>query len=170
MAARTKNVFEVGDMRHFFGLLVGIVVAAALLFGGGWASRELLRGSVTDVDPIRDTRMLIALGIMAAVGLLLGLVIAGRLSPLAAFVPSMVLLAWTVVYAIDVSRATSLAPTGVTLQKEIAEAGQGMLALLSSGIFGLLGIALFVPVLMPSRWAGPHREYDEEYEEQPEYY
>ncbi|WP_250214763.1 hypothetical protein [Acrocarpospora catenulata] len=162
---------EVVDMRHIFGLLVGVIVAAALLFGGGWATRESNRGMTENIDPSRDTRMLIALGIMLVLGLLVGLVLSGRISPVATFIPSMVLLAWTVVYALDVSRAAELAPAGASVQKEIAEAGQGMLTLLGNGVYGLLGIALFVPVLMPSRWSGPARDEDDEYEEtQPEYY
>ncbi|WP_169946272.1 hypothetical protein [Microbispora sp. H11081] len=154
-------------MRHFFGLLVGVVVAAALLLGGGWASQEAVRGAAQSVDPANDTRMLIALGVMAVAGLLLGLVLVGRVSPLAAFVPSMALLAWTVVYVLDVSRAASLVPTGPSVEAELLQAGRGMLTLLSTGVYGLLGVALFLPVLMPSRWAGREREeeQDEEYEE-----
>ncbi|MEU6431601.1 hypothetical protein ABZ860_37365 [Microbispora sp. NPDC046973] len=154
-------------MRHFFGLLLGVVVAAALLLGGGWASQEAVRGAAQSVDPAKDTRMLIALGVMAVVGLLLGLVLVGRVSPLAAFVPSMALLAWTVVYVLDVSRAASLVPTGPSVQAELLQAGRGMLTLLSTGVYGLLGVALFLPVLMPSRWARPEpdEEQEEEYEE-----
>ncbi|MGW5265671.1 hypothetical protein ACWEQG_32250 [Microbispora sp. NPDC004025] len=154
-------------MRHFFGLLLGVVVAAALLLGGGWASQEAVRGAAQSIDPAKDTRMLIALGVMAVVGLLLGLVLVGRVSPLAAFVPSMALLAWTVVYVLDVSRAASLVPTGPSVQAELLQAGRGMLTLLSTGVYGLLGVALFLPVLMPSRWAGREREeeQEEEYEE-----
>ncbi|WP_169982439.1 hypothetical protein [Microbispora sp. H10836] len=154
-------------MRHFFGLLLGVVVGAALLLGGGWASQEAVRGAAQSIDPAKDTRMLIALGVMAVVGLLLGLVLVGRVSPLAAFVPSMALLAWTVVYVLDVSRAASLVPTGPSVQAELLQAGRGMLTLLSTGVYGLLGVALFLPVLMPSRWAGREREeeQEEEYEE-----
>ncbi|MEU7695138.1 hypothetical protein OHB01_26975 [Microbispora hainanensis] len=153
-------------MRHFFGLLLGVVVAAALLLGGGWASQELVRGAAQIVDPAKDTRMLIAVGAMAVVGLLLGLVLVGRVSPLATFVPSMALLAWTVVYVLDVSRAASLVPTGPSVQAELLQAGRGMLMLLSTGVYALLGVALFLPVLMPSRWARPERdEEEEEYEE-----
>ncbi|WP_432921610.1 hypothetical protein ACQPZZ_22740 [Microbispora sp. CA-135349] len=152
-------------MRHFFGLLLGALVAAALLLGGGWASQEAVRGAAQSVDPAKDTRMLIALGVMAVVGLLLGLVLVGRVSPLAAFVPSMALLAWTVVYVLDVSRAASLVPTGPAVQAELLQAGRGMLTLLSTGVYGLLGVALFLPVLMPSRWSGPVRDEEEEYEE-----
>ncbi|MBB2740495.1 UNVERIFIED_ORG: hypothetical protein FHR35_000315 [Microbispora rosea subsp. rosea] len=153
-------------MRHFFGLLLGVVVAAALLLGGGWASQEAVRGAAQSIDPAKDTRMLIALGVMAVVGLLLGLVLVGRVSPLATFVPSMALLAWTVVYVLDVSRAASLVPTGPSVQAELLQAGRGMLTLLSTGVYGLLGVALFLPVLMPSRWARPEPdEEQEEYEE-----
>ncbi|GGO24073.1 hypothetical protein [Microbispora bryophytorum] len=154
-------------MRHFFGLLLGVVVAAAVLLGGGWASQEAVRGAAQSVDPAKDTRMLIALGVMAVVGLLLGLVLVGRVSPLATFVPSMALLAWTVVYVLDVSRAASLVPTGPSVQAELLQAGRGMLMLLSTGVYGLLGVALFLPVLMPSRWARPEsdEEQEEEYEE-----
>ncbi len=159
-------------MRHIFGLFVGVVVGAALLFGGGWASQEVVRGAAQNLDPAKDVRMLIALGVMAVVGLLLGLVLVGRVSPLATFVPSMALLAWTVVYALDVTRATSLAPAGAAIQQDVAQAGRGMLTLLSTGVYGLLGVALFIPVLMPSRWAGRQRDEAEEFEETPgrEYY
>lgn len=152
-------------MRHFFGLLLGVVVAAALLVGGGWASQEAVRGAVQNVDPVRDTRMLIALGVMVVVGLLLGLVLVTRVSPLSTFVPSMALLAWTVVYLLDVSRAASLVPTGPSVHAELLQAGRGALTLLSTGVYALLGIALFLPVLMPSRWSRPEREEEEEYEE-----
>lgn len=153
-------------MRHFFGLLLGVVVAAAVLLGGGWASQEAVRGAAQSVDPAKDSRMLIALGVMALVGLLLGVVLVGRVSPLAAFVPSMALLAWTVVYILDVSRAASLVPTGASVQLDVQQASRGMLTLLSTGVYALLGVALFLPVLMPSRWAGRERdEEQDEYEE-----
>ncbi|MFF4776460.1 hypothetical protein ACFY05_26720 [Microtetraspora fusca] len=153
-------------MRHFFGLLVGALLAAVLLFGGGWAAQELVRGAVDNVTPSGDTRMLVALGMVAVVGLLLGLVLVRRTSPLAAFVPSMVLLAWTVVYALDVARAADLAPTASSLHAEVVQAGKGMITLLSTGVYGALGVALFLPVLMPSRWASPPRDEEDEFEEQ----
>jgi hypothetical protein len=52
------------------------------------------------------------------------------------------------------------------VQAELLQAGRGMLTLLSTGVYGLLGVALFLPVLMPSRWARPEPdEEQEEYEE-----
>ena len=160
-------------MRHFLGLLLGVVMTVVLVGGAGWASQDVLRGALTAaagaadaLDPVRDTKALVALGAMIVVGLLFGLVMAGRVSPLAAFVPSMVLLAWTVIYALDVNRALGLAPTDPTLNPNIVQAGKGMRELLGTGVFAMLGIALFVPVLMPSRWAGRRRDLEEGYEEE----
>jgi hypothetical protein len=155
-------------MRHVLGLVIGAVVTAVVLFGSGWASQDAVRGAVTVVAPVGNSHTLIGLGVMAVVGLVVGLVLAGRISPLAAFVPSMVLLAWTVVYALDVTRAMDLAPAGASVQADVAQAGRGMQALVSSGVYGLLGVALFVPVLMPSRWAPRVKDDADDFEETPD--
>ncbi|GAA3804212.1 hypothetical protein GCM10022226_25030 [Sphaerisporangium flaviroseum] len=161
-------------MRHFLGLLLGVVVTAILLAGTGWASQDAYRGmtsvaagAASAVDPVRDTKALIGLAAMLVAGLILGLVMAGRVSPLATFVPSMALLAWTVIYALDVNRALGLAPVDPSMNPMIVQSGKGMQELLGMGIFAMLGIALFIPVLMPSRWAGRQRELEEVYEEEP---
>ncbi|MFC6087109.1 hypothetical protein [Sphaerisporangium aureirubrum] len=159
-------------MRHFLGLLLGIVMTAVLTAGAGWASQDVMRGLVSTaggaaaVDPVRDTKALVAIGAMVVAGLLLGLVVAGRVSPLATFIPSMVMLAWTVIYVLDVTRALGLAPTDPTMDPNIVQAGKGMQDLLAKGVFAMLGLALFIPVLMPSRWAGRH-DAEEPYEEEP---
>ncbi|MFI6502495.1 hypothetical protein [Nonomuraea typhae] len=149
-------------MRHFAGLLLGVVVTAAVLVGGGWAVQQALTAG--QAVPPGGQRLWIALGSMAAVGLVVGLVVAGRVSPLATFVPSLVLLAWTVVYALDPGRALSLVPNQPTMHWLVNEAGAGNKTLLSTGVHGLLGVVLFIPVLIPSRWARRDDELDEEYE------
>ncbi|MDP4504221.1 hypothetical protein [Nonomuraea turcica] len=130
--------------------------------GGGWAVQQAV-GSAAAAPP-DSQQMWIALGAMAAVGLVLGLVVAGRVSPLAAFVPSMVLLAWTVIYALDVNRALSLIPSEPSVNQIIRDAGFGAKTMLTTGVFALLGVALFIPVLMPSRWSRQRDDLDEEYE------
>ncbi|TDE28371.1 hypothetical protein E1295_42535 [Nonomuraea mesophila] len=154
-------------MRHLAGLLLGLVVTAAVLAGGGWAVHQAVGGPVATAP---DSQTLwIALGSMAAVGLVVGLVVAGRVSPLATFLPSMVLLAWTVVYALDVNRALSFVPDEPSMHQLVREAGAGARTLLTTGVFALLGVALFIPVLMPSRWSrGDDDDLDEEYETTPE--
>ncbi|MGP3958090.1 hypothetical protein ACTWPT_18960 [Nonomuraea sp. 3N208] len=114
--------------------------------------------------PPDNQQMWIALGAMAAVGLVFGLVVAGKVSPLATFVPSMVLLAWTVIYALDVNRALSLIPSEPSVNQIIRDAGFGAKTMLTTGVFALLGVALFIPVLMPSRWSRQRDDMDEEYE------
>lgn len=170
-------------MRHFLGLLLGFVVTAVIMGGAGWASQDsgrglpggatgtvstsgLIGGATGTVDPLHDPKALIGLGVMLAVGLVLGMIMAGRISPLATFVPSMAMLAWTVIYVLDVNRALSLAPVDPSINPIIVQAGKGMQDLLGKGVFAMLGIALFVPVLMPSRWAGRRRELEEVYEEE----
>lgn len=154
-------------MRHVIGFLLGIFVTAALLFGTGWAAQGAVLGATTLVAPVNEGKIMAALGAMAAVGLVFGLVMVARLSPLTVFVPSITLLAWTVVYILDVPRALNLAPVASNLHEDLVRAGQGMQTLLAAGVYLLLGIALFIPVLMPSRWAGPDRDdtdFDESHE------
>ncbi|MER5326715.1 hypothetical protein [Streptosporangium roseum] len=146
-------------MRHFSGLLVGLVMTAALLFGGGWAVQEAGADAVA-LSGASGPRTWIVLGVMAGIGLLFGLVVAGRVSPLATFVPSMVLLSWNVVYALDARRAAGLIADVVSLHPALAPAGRGVAPLLAGGVYALLGVALFVPVLMPSRWSGRVRDDD----------
>ncbi|WP_253780175.1 hypothetical protein [Nonomuraea roseoviolacea] len=144
------------------GLFLGLIVTAALVVGGGWAIQQALGAA----QPPAGQKLWIALGAMAAVGLVTGLVVAGRVSPMATFVPSMALLAWTVVYALDMNRALSYIPAEPSVNEIVREAGQGARMLLTSGVFALLGVALFIPVLIPSRWARRYDDDDDdEYEE-----
>jgi hypothetical protein len=80
----------------------------------------------------------------------------------------MLLLAWTVVYALDATRALSLIPQEPSVNQIIRDAGSGDKLLLTSGVLALLGVVLFIPVLMPSRWSRPHDDLDEDYESTPE--
>ncbi|GGM61532.1 hypothetical protein GCM10010106_04350 [Thermopolyspora flexuosa] len=155
-------------MRHVFGLLGGVLLTAALLVGTGWAGHAIAQRAPEDPTLLNQQQVLIGLGVLAVVGLILGVVIATRVSPLAVFVPSIVLLAWTVVYVLDVDRAMSLAPVAGNLPQDLILAGRGMQALLTSGVYLMLGIALFIPVLMPSRWARP--DEDEDYDETESYF
>ncbi|MEV0821814.1 hypothetical protein [Nonomuraea rubra] len=153
-------------LRHLGGLLVGLLVTAAVLGGGGWAVQQAVGNAAA--NPPDNQGIWIALGAMAAVGLVAGLVTAGRISPLATFVPSMVLLAWTVVYALDMNRALSFIPAEPSVNQIIRDAGFGARTLLTTGVYALLGVILFIPVLMPSRWSRRDDELDEDYETTPE--
>ncbi|MEZ7124130.1 hypothetical protein ACBR40_02245 [Nonomuraea sp. AD125B] len=157
-------------LRHLGGFLIGLVVTAAVLAGGGWAVTQAAAQAAAHVTgqapvtPADNQKLWIALGAMAAVGLVYGLVVAGRISPLATFVPSMALLSWTVVYALDPARAISLVPAEPSVDQIVREAGAGAQTLLTTGVLALLGVALFIPVLMPSRWSRPYDDDDDDYE------
>lgn len=152
------------SVRHFAGLLLGVIVTGVLLVGGGWAVQQALMIAPGTAAPVAGPKLWVALGAMAAIGLVVGLVTAGRVSPLATFVPSLVLLAWTVVYALDVPRALSFVPDEPSMHRVLVEAGAGSRTLLTTGVYALLGVALFLPVLMPSRWSR-RDDADEEYDE-----
>ncbi|MFD1539317.1 hypothetical protein [Nonomuraea guangzhouensis] len=141
-------------------------MTAAVLGGGGWAVQQALASAAG--NPAGGQKMWIALGAMAAVGLVVGLVVAGRVSPLATFVPSMVLLAWTVVYSLDMNRALSLIPDEPSVNQIIRDVGFGDKTMLTTGFFALLGVAMFIPVLIPSRWARRDEDLEEDYEESPQ--
>ncbi|SDR15127.1 hypothetical protein [Thermostaphylospora chromogena] len=148
-------------MRHVLGFLVGVVVTAVLLFGGGWAVQQATAHAAVP-DAVEGARLWIALGAMAGVGLVFGVVAATRISPMAAFVPSMTLLSWTVVYALDMDRALSLIPDDPSMHELLRQAGEGQRVLLTTGVLAMLGVALFVPVLLPSRWVREEPDDDEE--------
>ncbi|WP_344971340.1 hypothetical protein [Streptosporangium fragile] len=139
-------------------------MTAVLLLGAGWAVQEAEAGLAPEFAQ-GGPKVWIALGAMAAAGLLVGLVVAGRVSPIATFVPSMVLLAWTVVYALDARRAVTLVPADPAFPELLLQAGQGMGRLLTTGVYALLGVVLFLPVMMPSRWSPRAGDDEEEYEE-----
>jgi hypothetical protein len=110
-------------------LLIGVVVTVAVLVGGGWAVQQ---AGAAAAQGQAGQRLWIALGAMAAVGLVVGLVVAGGASPMATFLPSMALLAWTVVYALDPNRALSYVPADPAMHQIVREAGAGATTLLRS--------------------------------------
>jgi hypothetical protein len=84
---------------------------------------------------------------VAATGLLAGILVAApRISPLAAGLPGLLLLGWTALYVVNVRRAVSLIPL-----KSHAY-GAGFEAMLVTGILGAAGLAMIMPLFIPSRW------------------
>jgi hypothetical protein len=100
--------------------------------------------------------VLYALAAIAGTGLLAGILIAvPRISPLAAGLPGLLLLGWTGLYLVGVHRAVSLIP----LRSE--SFGAGFEAMLFNGILGMVGMAMIIPMFVPSRWRARTRRYDE---------
>lgn len=148
-------------MKHVIGLILAIVMAAAVFFGAGWGVARLTalsHGGAT----LTSISGLVALAAVVGVGLLLGILMAvPGISPLASGLPGLVFLAWTALFVLSAHRAVAWIPMrGFSV-------GQGFQGLLGSGLLALAGIAMVVPLFVPSRWRGSALE-DEEIDESPE--
>jgi hypothetical protein len=105
-------------MRHLVGLLLAIVLAAAVFFAASWGYLKLLIGPARlgtlpagGGSLLHDHAVLEGIGVLLGVGLITGLLIAApRISPLAAGLPGLVLLAWTGLYLFSVRRAVHYIP------------------------------------------------------------
>lgn len=144
-------------MRHLYGIALASVTTLALFFGGSWGYTRLLRLSAppgkTSPLPaaggslLSNADVLYALAALVATGLLVGIgVAAPRISPLASGLPGLLLIGWTGLYLTNVSRSSELIP----LRSHAF--GAGWEALLFSGILGELGLAMIIPMFVPSRW------------------
>ncbi|MGH3206088.1 MAG: hypothetical protein ACRDOA_00425 [Streptosporangiaceae bacterium] len=140
-------------MRHLIGVVLAIVMAAAVFFAGSWGYLKLLSGSAKGTLPagsgslIHDHAVLEGFGVLLAVGLLAGiLMVLPMISPLAAGLPGLALLAWTGLYLFSVRRAVQYIPL------KSRTYGPGFEALLFDGVLALVGLAMIIPLFVPSRW------------------
>jgi hypothetical protein len=149
-------------MRHLLGVMGAIALAAAVFFAASWGYLRLLRIPVANGgastlparggELLHDATVLEAFAAVAGTALLAGIFIAVRqVSPLAAGLPGLALIAWTVVYGFSVRRAVHYIPLrGDTF-------GTGFEAMLMNGVLAAAGLALVVPLFIPSRWRGRPR-------------
>jgi hypothetical protein len=144
-------------MRHLIGFGLALVLAAAVFFGGSWGYLRLLRipvvnGAAATLPAgggslLHDKNVLLAFAAVAGTALLAGLFVAvPRISPLAAGLPGLALIAWTVLYGVSVQRAVRYIP----LKNDTF--GDGFEAMLFNGILAAAGLAMIVPLFIPSRW------------------
>jgi hypothetical protein len=105
---------------------------------------------------LSDHHMLAGLVAVAGTGLLAGILIAApRISPLAAGLPGLLLLGLTALYLVNVRHAVHLIPL------KAHPYGAGFEAMLVHGILGAAGLAMIIPMFVPSRWRarrGPEPE------------
>jgi hypothetical protein len=146
-------------VRHTFGLILGVILTPALAYGAGWgytragAFYDSINQTITD-----RTRLYGAFALMAAVGLVMGIVVLARwASPFVSLIPALAFIGWTVYFLVAPKSALEvpdrLPPAG--------ELDTALRVLLGYGVFGLMGFALLVPTWAPGRW-GRHRDDDEE--------
>lgn len=131
-------------MRHLLGLLLALVMAAALFFAASWGYTQLAARHAT---ALTSPSGLAALGAVAGTGLLLGLLLCvPRISPLAAGLPGVVLLAWSAALVVSSRLALRYIPL------KGGSFATGFQALLVSGVLALAGMAMIIPLFVPSRW------------------
>ena len=143
-------------MRHLMGVVLAIVMAAAVFFAASWGYLKLLIGPAgpgggglpaAGGSLLHNHAVLEGFGALLGVGLLAGLLIAvPRISPLAAGLPGLVLLAWTGYYLFSVRHAVHYIPL------KSKPYGAGFEAMLFDGVLALAGLAMVVPLFVPSRW------------------
>jgi hypothetical protein len=144
-------------MRHLFGFVLAVALAAAVFFGAAWGYWRLLRVPVVNGAAatlpagggslLHDKNVLLAFAALAGVGLLAGILVAvPQISPLAAGLPGLVLIAWSVLYLARVDRAVRYIP----LKSDAF--GAGFEALLFNGVLAIAGLVMIVPLFIPARW------------------
>jgi hypothetical protein len=144
-------------MRHRIGMILAVIMTGVLFFPGAWGYLRLLRLPVAAEQLsqlpagggslISDNNVLIALAAIAGTGLLAGiLIVVPRISPLAAGLPGLLLLGWTGLYLVSVRQAVDLIP----LRSD--PFGAGFEAMLFNGLLGAAGLAMILPIFVPSRW------------------
>jgi hypothetical protein len=145
-------------MRHLMGVVLAIVMAAAVFFAASWGYLKLLigpagpgRGTLPAAGGslLHNHAVLEGFGAILGAGLVAGLLIAvPRISPLAAGLPGLVLLGWTGLYLFSVRHAVQYIPL------KSKAYGAGFEAMLFDGVLALAGLALVIPLFVPSRWRG----------------
>jgi hypothetical protein len=150
-------------MRHLIGLALAVALAAAVFFAASWGYLRLLKIPVVNGGAatlpagggslLHDANVLYAFAALAGTALLAGVcLVVRRISPLAAGLPGLVLIAWTVLYGVSVARAVRYIP----LRSDAF--GDGFEAMLFNGLLAAAGVVLVVPLFVPSRWRSKEPE------------
>jgi hypothetical protein len=139
-------------MRHLYGVALAVAMAAAVFFAASWGYLRLLRLPVGVLPAnggslINDHAVLEGFGVLLGVGLLAGLLmVIPWISPLGPGLPGLVLLAWNGLFLFDVKDAVRFIPL------KNYDYGTGFEALLFDGVLAAAGVALIIPLFIPSRW------------------
>jgi hypothetical protein len=146
-------------VRHAFGFLLGLVLTPALAYGAAWGYVQAGQSFDGTAQEITDsTRMYGAFALLAAVGLVMGVIIVARwASPLVSLVPALALLGLSVYFLLDPARM-------LELPGQVPPAGDldfGLRMLMGSGIYALMGFALLMPTWAPRRWGSDREDEDE---------
>jgi hypothetical protein len=147
-------------MRHLFGVVLGVLTGGAVYVGAGWGVDKIIVLHAGG-SKLTSTHGLIAVAVVVAVGLLLGILMAvPAVSPLAPGLPGIVLLGWSALLVVSFNHATKLIPL------HAHTFAVGFHSMLTSGVLAVLGAAMIVPLFVPSRWRRRYVE-DDDYADEP---
>jgi hypothetical protein len=150
-------------MRHVYGVVFAVLLAAGAFSGGAWGYMFAARGIAASAAAngggpdgglpgaggslFENAHVMVGGGALLAVGLAAGLLmVIPWVSPLAAGLPGLLLVAWTALYLADVRQAVRLIPL------KGQDSGSGFEVLLFAGLLGMAGLAMVVPLFIPFRW------------------
>lgn len=147
-------------MRHLIGFVLAIAMSAALFFGAGlgiWKFGGLHPASTSAaVHTLASQSAYLPITALLGTAVLLGILLAApRVSPLGTGLPGLVLLGWSALILLHWSHALSYVPMPGS------HYAAGFTAMLTSGVFALLGAAMIIPLFVPSRWRSAQVELDE---------
>jgi len=136
--------------------MLAVIMAAALYFAASWGYLRLLIGPAGlgrlpagGGSLLHNHAVLEGFGALLGVAVLAGVLMAvPRISPLAAGLPGLALLAWTGLYLFSVRHAVQYIPL------KSRAYGAGFEAMLFDGVLALVGLAMVIPLFVPSRWRG----------------
>ncbi|GAA2451818.1 hypothetical protein GCM10010191_82600 [Actinomadura vinacea] len=132
--------------RHGLGVVIGLIVTPLIAVSIGYGMDRSADSARNFLQPPWSER-LIPIVLFLFAGLLLGLVMGSRLSPLAALIPGAVYtgagLLWLVAPRFSLRHTSDLLPN---------ELSRGYVTLGAYGVLALLGVALLVSGLPLSRW------------------
>jgi len=133
-------------MRHLVGLVLGLVAAMAVFFGGGWGVARIMAAHAHGTSLVGISGGL-TLAALLGTGLYLGSMVAVRaISPLAAGLPGLILLGWSGLEMFKAHWALRLIPLSGYQE------ASGFRTMLTIGVLALLGAMLVIPLFVPSRW------------------
>lgn len=146
--------------RHLIGILLAIVMTLTMFFVGSWGYVRLLTVPAASNAPqsalpaqggslLSNTSVMSAMGAMAVVAIFAGVLITvRRISPFASGLPGLFAIAWQGLFLVSVHQAVDIIPL------RAHAFGAGWEALLVNGLLGAAGLAMAVPLFVPSRWRG----------------
>jgi hypothetical protein len=149
-------------VRHALGFVLGVLLTPALTYGAAWGYVQAGQSFDGAGQEITDnTRMYGAFALLAAVGLVTGVIIVARwASPLVSLIPALTLLGLSAYFLVDPGAV-------LDLPGKVPPAGDldfGLRTLMGSGIYAMLGFALLMPTWAPRRWSSDREDDDEDAE------